>query len=155
MGQSLSQLYVHLIFGTKGRRPYIKKEIRDQLNAYLIGTLKAYESPSIRTNCVEDHVHILFRLSKNVALSKVVEEVKKQSSKWMKQIEGGHPTFEWQIGYAAFSVSSSKVNVEDKYIQNQEEHHKKRMFREEVESFLKKYDVIYSKSRGTSQETDV
>ena len=142
MGQSLSQLYVHLIFGTKGRHPFLKKAIRQRLNAYMVATLAAHNSPSLITNCVEDHVHILFRLSKNVALSKVVEEVKKQSSKWMKQIEDGHQSFEWQIGYAAFSVSSSKVEVVRQYILNQEEHHHKQTFREEVEVFLNEYDVI-------------
>jgi putative transposase len=112
------------------------------LTPYIIGTLKKYDSPSLRTNCVEDHVHILFRLSKNIALAKIVEEVKKQSSKWMKQIEGGNPSFAWQIGYAAFSVSSSKIEVVKNYIVNQEDHHKKKTFKEEVEEFIKAYDVI-------------
>ena len=142
MGQSLSQLYIHLIFGTKGRHPFIKEGIREELNAYIVGTLKAYNCPSLRTNCVEDHVHVLFRLSKNMALAKVVEEVKKQSSKWMKTVKGGNESFGWQNGYAAFSVSSSKVDVVRKYILNQEAHHKKQTFREEVESFLREYDVI-------------
>jgi len=142
MGQSLSKLYVHLIFGTKGRKPFISKAVRSRLNAYLVGTLEKYDCPSIQTNCVEDHVHILFRLSKNMALADVVEQVKKQSSKWMKQIEGGHPSFAWQIGYAAFSVSSSKVEIVTKYIANQEEHHRKKSFKEEVEEFIKEYDVI-------------
>ncbi len=142
MGQSLSQLYVHLIFGTKGRKAHIKKVIRDQLNAYIVGTLKAHSCPSLSTNCVEDHVHILFRLSKNMALAKVVEEVKKQSSKWLKQIDNGHQAFEWQIGYAAFSVSASKVEIVKQYITNQEVHHNKISFQEEVETFMKEYDVI-------------
>ena len=98
MGQSLSQMYVHLIFGTKNRQPFITDDIRPNLHAYMAGILKNKESPALRINSVADHIHILFRLSKNHSLAKVVEEVKKHSSKWMKT-EGIHG-FTWQIGYA-------------------------------------------------------
>jgi REP element-mobilizing transposase RayT len=77
MGQSLAQLYIHLVFGTKHREPFITAEIEKQLCAYLAGALKNYQSPALEINTVPDHVHILFRLSKNYALAKVVEEVKK------------------------------------------------------------------------------
>jgi REP element-mobilizing transposase RayT len=89
----------------------------------MAGILKNMDSPAIKINSVTDQVHILFRLSKNHALAKVVEEAKKASSKWMK--EEGVKGFTWQIGYAAFSVSSSKVEVVTNYIINQKEHHKK------------------------------
>ncbi|WP_199898627.1 transposase [Prolixibacter bellariivorans] len=84
-----------------------------------------------------DHIHILFRLSKNHALTRIVEEIKKQSSKWMK--EKGVKKFTWQIGYAAFSVSSSKVESVKKYILNQKEHHRTISFQEEVETFMRHY----------------
>ncbi len=142
MGQSLSQLYVHLTFGTKGRLPFINPKEEKRLHAYIAGTFKKYESPALIINSVPDHIHILFRLSKNYALAKVVEEVKKQSSKWYKQIEGGNKNFSWQIGYGAFSVSSSKVNVVRSYITNQKEHHKHKSYQEEVKEFFKKYDII-------------
>ena len=87
MGQSLSQLYIHLTYGTKNRFPFIKPECEERLHGYMAGILKHYESPAILINSVSDHVHILFRLSKNYALAKVVEEVKKQSSKWVKETE--------------------------------------------------------------------
>lgn len=142
MGQSLSQLYVHLIFGTKVRHPYIKQELENHLHAYISGTLKNLQSHAIIINSVPDHIHILFRLSKNYSLAKVVEEVKKESSKWAKKQEHGHPDFTWQTGYAAFSVSSSKLEAVKRYIINQKEHHKKITFKEEVEEFIRKYDVI-------------
>lgn len=93
MGQSLSQLYVHLTFGIKGRMPWITSALEKRVHAYMAGTLQEYESPALIINSVPDHVHILFRLSKNYALARIVEEVKKQSSKWIKTIEGGHPQF--------------------------------------------------------------
>jgi len=140
MGQSLSQLYVHLVFGTKGRLPLIKEAIEPSLHGYMAGILKNMDSPALKINSVPDHIHILFRLSKNHALSKVVKNVKKDSSKWMKA--EGVAGFTWQIGYGAFSVSASKVEVVSNYILRQKEHHKKQSFREEVEEFVRKYDVI-------------
>ena len=101
--------------------------------------MKNCESPSLLINSVPDHIHILFRLSKNYALSKVVEEVKKQSSKWIKT--EGVKGFSWQIGYGAFSVSGSKIETVKKYIRDQKEHHKKKSFKQEIEEFVKKYDV--------------
>lgn len=142
MGQSLSQMYIHLVFGTKRRVPYLVPAIEKQVHAYLAGTLKEYESPALIINSVPDHVHILFRLSKNYALAKIVEEVKKESSKWIKTIEGGTELFKWQIGYGAFSVSGSKVDVVKRYIANQKEHHGIHTFREEVEEFVRQYDII-------------
>jgi putative transposase len=144
MGQSLSQLYVHLSFSTKYRKPAILPEIKEKLHSYMAGTLKKYESPALIINSVPDHIHILFRLSKNHALSKIVEEIKKGSSKWMKSqlnSKNGY-LFSWQIGYSAFSVSGSKVNTVKKYISRQEEHHVKMNYKEEIERFMKEYDVI-------------
>ncbi|MBW6537721.1 MAG: IS200/IS605 family transposase [Mariniphaga sp.] len=142
MGQSLSQMYIHLVFGTKKRVPLLVPSIEKRVHAYLAGTLKKYESPALIINSVPDHVHILFRLSKNYALAKIVEETKKESSKWIKTIEDGSKLFKWQIGYGAFSVSSSKVDVVKRYIANQKEHHGIHTFREEVEEFVRQYDII-------------
>ena len=142
MGQSLSQLYVHLTFGTKDRYPFIRQSEEEKLHAYLAGTLKNYESPALIINSVPDHIHIFFRLSKNFALAKVVEEVKKQSSKWIKEFGNGYQNFSWQTGYGAFSVSSYAVDVVRNYILNQKEHHRKRSYQEEVERFMREYDVI-------------
>lgn len=142
MGQSLSQLYVHLTFSTKGRRSWIAPNIEERVHAYMAGTLQQYESTALIINSVPDHVHILFRLSKNYALARVVEEVKKQSSKWIKTINGGTTQFRWQIGYGAFSVSSSKVEIVKRYIENQREHHGYQTYQEEVEQLVKEYDII-------------
>lgn len=137
MGQSLAQNYIHLVFETKERFPFITNERKNDLHAYIGGILKNYESPAIKINSMPDHIHLLFRLSKNYSLAKVVEEVKKTSSKWMKT--QGAPNFSWQIGYGAFSVSSSKLTTVENYILNQKEHHKHKNFQEEVEEFISKY----------------
>jgi len=143
MGQSLSQLYIHLTFSTKSRKPFLKPEIKDELHTYIAETLKQHESPALIINSVPDHVHILFRLSKNVSLAKIVEEIKKSSSKWMKTKIHSHSAkpFSWQIGYGAFTVSSSKVNTVIKYISRQEERHKNISYKEEVEKFIREYNI--------------
>lgn len=141
MSQSLSKLYVHLTFSTKSRQPWIHETIKNNLHSYMAGIFKKVESPALIINSVPDHVHALFRLSKNVALSKIVEEVKKGSSKWMKE-QTRNRLFYWQTGYGAFSVSSSKLTPMKRYIARQEEHHKKMNYREEMERFMKEYEVV-------------
>ncbi|MDZ7717949.1 MAG: IS200/IS605 family transposase [Balneolaceae bacterium] len=141
MSQSLSKLYVHLTFSTKGRQPFIYEGVKENLHSYMAGIFKKIDSPALIINSVPDHVHALFRLSKNVALAKIVEEVKKGSSKWLKE-HTGNRSFYWQTGYGAFSVSSSKVPAMKRYIAQQEEHHKKMSYREEIERFMKEYDVV-------------
>lgn len=142
MGQSLSQMYIHLVFGTKGRYPFIKEASEERLHAYMAGILKNMESPAIIINSVPDHAHILFRLSKNYALAKVVEQVKKESSKLMKEIVNGDKNFTWQIGYGAFSVSSSALETVIRYIERQKQHHQVQTFQEEIEEYVKHYDII-------------
>jgi len=105
------------------------------------GILKNTESPAIIINSAADHSHVLFRLSKNYALAKVVENLKKESSKWIKT-NRNIQNFSWQSGYGAFSVSSSKLKIVEKYIIEQKEHHKKVSYQDEVEEFMKHYDVI-------------
>lgn len=93
---------------------------------------------------MSDHVHILFVLSKNVCLMHVVEEVKRNSSRWIKSLDAHYAKFEWQGGYGAFSVSQSVVDKTLQYIKRQREHHKKQTFREEYIEFLKTYNVDYN-----------
>ena len=139
MGQSLSQMYVHLVFGTKNRYPFITEGVEISLHKYISGILKNMDSTAIKINSVPDHIHILFCLSKKYTLIKVIEEVKKQSSKWMKT--QGIDGFTWQIGYGAFSVSSSKIETVSRYIVNQKEHHKVKSFEKEMEEFMAEYEV--------------
>lgn len=109
MSQSLVKNLIHLVYSTKNREPWIIKEHREELYKYQAGIFKAWDSPALIIGGIDDHVHALFSLSKNFALKKIVEEVKKGSSKWMKN-NGPHNTrFHWQAGYAAFSVSQSAV----------------------------------------------
>jgi REP element-mobilizing transposase RayT len=125
MSQSLAQIYIHLVFSTKERRPLlVDKDLRVKTHAYLAGILNHQECPAIVVGGVEDHVHALFRLSKSVELSNLIREVKRDSSSWVKQ-EGGLKVFQWQAGYGAFSVSPSHVDPLRAYINDQENHHRR------------------------------
>ena len=141
MPQSLANLLVHVVFSTKDRRPLIDDTVRPKLHGYMAGILKEIESPALIINSVADHVHILCALSKNLAACKLVEEVKKSSSKWMKT--QGVPLFSWQNGYGVFSVSESNGDAVRKYIENQQAHHCKVGFQEEFRRFLEKHGVEY------------
>ncbi|PLX18223.1 MAG: transposase [Salinivirgaceae bacterium] len=143
MSQSLSQLYVHIIFHIKFNSPRIKKTTKNDLFSYIASIIKDNESIPIIINGVEDHVHILCIQSKNIALAKLVEEIKRHSSRWIKKQDSAYKSFAWQGGYAGFSVSPSVYDRTKKYIENQEEHHRKRNFQEEYLLFLKEYGIDY------------
>ncbi len=144
MGQSLVKNLIHLVYSTKHRTPWIPKNVRERLFAYQAGIFRQWESPALVIGGVEDHVHALFSLSKNHALKKVIEEVKKGTSKWMKTEEGtGNKEFQWQGGYAGFSVSQSNVGNVRKYIENQEEHHRNMTFPEELRTLFHRHGVEF------------
>lgn len=142
MSQSLVRNLLHLVYATKNRSLWIPADVRPKLFAYQAGIFKEWESPAIIIGGVEDHIHALFNLSKNHPLKKIVEEVKKGSSKWMKT-ETGNLDFYWQNGYAAFSVSESNVEQVKRYIQNQEQHHRTMTFQDELRELLKRHRVEF------------
>jgi REP element-mobilizing transposase RayT len=143
MPQSLSKVYVHLTFSTKNRYPFIDDAIKNDLWEYLGGIFRGLECNPIRVGGHNDHVHICCLLSKKITQIKFIEEIKKQSSKWIKTKGELYSKFYWQDGYGIFSVNPSEIDVVVEYIKNQAEHHKKRTFQSELLAFLKKYGVEY------------
>jgi REP element-mobilizing transposase RayT len=144
MPQSLCQIYVHIVFSTKERARYLQNtDLRQRLHAYLAGTCKNLECPAITVGGVEDHVHILCRLGKTICISDLIRELKRESSKWMKDQSPDLASFYWQSGYGAFSISPAHVEAVREYIVNQEEHHKKISFQDEFRRLLAKYSVAY------------
>jgi REP element-mobilizing transposase RayT len=144
MPQSIAQNLIHLIFSTKHRQQFLNSDpTQTELHKYTAGILLNWESPAIEINSVEDHIHILFALSKNHALAKVVEEVKKSTSKWIKKKDEACAKFYWQAGYGAFSVSQSRVEKVREYIRKQAEHHKKRTFQDEFRQFLRRHGIEF------------
>lgn len=143
MAQTLVCLRVHVVFSTKDRRVMITPEIEPELYAYLGGTMKKLDSACLAAGGTTDHVHLLISLSKKMALSQLMEEIKKSSSKWIKTKGAAFKTFGWQDGYGAFTIGESQVEAVQKYIAGQKERHKKLTFEEELVAILKKYRVPY------------
>ena len=143
MPESLALNLIHLTYSTKNRIACLTSVIRPELFAYQAGILEQWDSPAIVIGGDADHVHPLFLLSKNHALCKVIKEVKKGSSKWLKTQRRAFPAFHWQNGYGAFSVSQSHVTQVRRYIQQQPEHHRRMSFQEEFRLLLKRHGVGY------------
>jgi REP element-mobilizing transposase RayT len=139
----LAKNWIHLVFSTKLRRRCIDADIQPQLHAYQAGILQHIQSPALQIGGIDDHVHILFQLSKNLALAKAVEEVKRSSSKWIKDQHSRYQDFAWQHGYAAFSVSNSNLQQVADYIRHQAEHHRQFDFQKELLLILQKHQVEY------------
>ncbi|HBS87564.1 MAG: transposase [Bacteroidetes bacterium GWF2_38_335] len=144
MSQSLSKLFIHIVYHIKNKNIYIRKEDKDALYSYLGSIIKDNDSIPILINGIENHVHILCVMSKNIALSKFVEEIKGNSSRWIKKLDVHYSNFAWQGGYGGFSVSPSVCEKTRKYIEDQEKWHKKMTFEEEYIMFLKEYGIEYN-----------
>jgi len=142
MAQTLVCLRVHVVFSTKDRQPMITPEIEPELYAYLGGVMRNLGSRCLAAGGTNNHVHLLVSQSKNMALSKLMEEIKKSSSKWTKTKGPELRTFGWQDGYGAFTIGQSQVEAVEQYIARQKERHKKQTFEEELET-LQKYQVPY------------
>lgn len=143
MGQSLTKNYIHIVFSTKYRRHLIDEQIETDLHKYITGICNQLECYPIRVGGYTDHIHILCVLSKKIALMKLVQTIKANSSKYVKKKGLKYKDFSWQDGYGAFSVKPTDVDIVARYIANQKEHHEKKKFKEEYRTFLKKYKVEY------------
>jgi REP element-mobilizing transposase RayT len=139
--QSLSAVYIHLVFSTKERRPFLRdKTVRELLHSYLGGISKRLECAPIITGGMEDHAHLLARFGRTITQAEWVKELKRVSNLWLKE-QHSIRDFEWQGGYADFSVSASNLEQVKKYIANQEQHHRKMDFQNELRTLLRRYDV--------------
>ncbi len=147
MPQSYHCMLVHLIWSTKRRQHLIRPEIETELFKYMSSIFRKNNSPALIINGFTDHVHILINLSRSVSLANLVEEVKANSSKWIKSKGQQYNNFYWQTGYAAFSVGQRHVGILKRYISNQKEHHLRKSFKVEYLKFLNlnliKYDDQY------------
>jgi putative transposase len=149
MPQSLSNLALHLTFSTKDRaRALAYPELRSATEGYMVGILKNLGCPSLATRVVIDHVHVLFLLSRTESVACVVQVLKQESSAWIKiqKPETRDPyltKFQWQKGYAVYSVSESNISTVKTYLDNQDDHHRRVTFQEEYRQFLEKHQVAY------------
>ena len=143
MPQSFCQLYAHLIFSTKDRVRFLDDAIRPRVHAFLATAVRDMDAPFVVVGGTTDHVHVLFDLGKKHAPPKFVEQVKKESSKFVKNLGTDYAQFYWQRGYGMFSVGPTWVSEVEAYVRGQEEHHRKMTFQEEFRAFLDRYRIEY------------
>ncbi len=136
MSQSFANDFVHIVFSTKHRQPFLHDGIRERMFAYMGGICNQFECTPIMIGGYYDHVHVLCDLSRKIALMKLVEEVKTRSSRWIKHEDEKCVDFYWQHGYAGFSVDRITMDSKINYIKNQMQHHQKIEFQPEYRLFL-------------------
>jgi REP element-mobilizing transposase RayT len=146
MAQSLAKIYVHAIFSTKNRESLLADAWREELFSVLGGAANNLGCQSLIVGGVADHVHILFKLSRTLAIADAISKIKSTTSLWINQTRGLPAVFHWQNGYAAFSVSQSNVPTVRTYIRNQEEHHCQQSFQDELRNWLRKYEVRWDEA---------
>jgi putative transposase len=141
MAGTYCNLLYHVLFSTKGRRPLISSAMKSRLHDYIGGIVRGEDGDLLEINSVADHVHLLVRLHPTQAVADVVRIIKSNSSRWANEKFRSAPSFAWQEGYTAFTVSQSQVARLLAYIRGQEEHHRKRDFRHELVALLRRNGI--------------
>ena len=143
MPQSLAKVYLHLIFSTKNREPWLHPDIEQRIWEFIGGVARAHRMTALQVGGVEDHIHALVTAPPTIAPCQIAQYLKGDSSKWIHEEFSELWNFGWQDGYGAFTVSKSNIPTVISYIQNQREHHRKKTFQEEYLDFLRENGVQY------------
>ena len=141
MANTYTQLNIHAVFAVKGRENVITHHFKEQLFRYFYGILKNNQQYPLAINGTSDHVHLFFELHPATALSDIIRVIKNCSSKWINENRFVPGHFYWQEGYGAFSYSRSQRDRVIRYIMNQEQHHRKKTFKEEYLNLLRKFEI--------------
>ena len=143
MANTFSQVYLHYVFSVKGRENLISNKNKEELQKYITGIVSNRNHKLLAINCMPDHTHVFVNFKSNMLISELVQEVKAISSKFINEKKWVLGKFQWQEGYGVFSYSHSQIDNVIKYINNQENHHKRKTFKEEYLEILKKNDIHY------------
>jgi len=143
VAHTFTNLLTHVIFSTKDRAPAILPGLKGKLHAYMGGIVRELDGKATIINGTEDHVHLLLWMPPTLSVSETMRVLKTNSSRWLNRECRGKSSFAWQAGYGAFSVSQSNAQAVVKYIQTQEQHHRRVSFQEEFIEFLRKHGVEY------------
>lgn len=144
MANTYTQIYVQIVFAVKGRQNLITENLREKVEKYMCGIVSNKKSKPLAIYCNPDHTHILIGLHPSVSVSDMARDIKANSSKWINENKWILGKFSWQEGFGAFTYSKSQIDNVVKYILNQQERHRKRIFKEEYLDFLKKFNVDYN-----------
>ena len=141
MARTYSQLYIHVVFAVKGREALIDHDWKEELHRYLTGIVQHNDHKVMQINSMPDHMHLLLSMKPHQSLSVLVQNLKVESSKWIRYKRFCKRPFSWQEGYGAFSYAKSQVDVLIRYIQNQEVHHKNISFLDEYKKNLTAFNI--------------
>ena len=144
MANTFTQIYLHIVFAVKDRASLIQQEWRDELNKYITGIIQNNGHKLITINGTSNHLHIAVGYKPHQLIPELLQDIKGNSLKWINERKFVRGHFSWQSGYGAFSFSQSQIDRVVKYINNQQQHHKKQRFQEEYVRFLKKYNIPYN-----------
>lgn len=144
MPGTYSQIYIQYVFAVKGRENLLQKPWREEVFKYMAGIIKAKDQKPIIINGVTDHVHVFVGLRPAMKISDLVRDIKNNSSKFINEQNFINGKFAWQEGYGAFSYAHSQIETVYQYIANQEEHHRKKTFKEEYLGFLQKFEIEHN-----------
>ncbi|MEE8523676.1 MAG: IS200/IS605 family transposase [Thermoanaerobaculia bacterium] len=147
MPRTYTQLYYHFVFATKLRYPYVTPELQADLYPFIGGALRNHGGTAIAMNGMPDHVHILARLRAHPSVAEIMKSIKGSSSNWINDTQRTTEHFGWQEGYGAFTVSTSMIEEVRRYIENQQQHHRRISLREEMISLFKKHGVDFREDR--------
>ncbi|HWZ14488.1 MAG TPA: IS200/IS605 family transposase [Mucilaginibacter sp.] len=141
MPNSYTQIHIQFVFAVKYRTALIGKDWKEKLHQYITGIFQENNHKMLQINSMPDHIHIFIGMRPHQSISSLIQNVKTESSKWIKAQNFGCQSFAWQEGYGAFSYSKSQVHDVIRYIQNQEMHHTKETFLDEYKKFLKVFEI--------------
>nr|WP_294950556.1 IS200/IS605 family transposase [uncultured Mucilaginibacter sp.] len=141
MPNSYTQLHIQFVFAVKYRGALIDDDWKERLHQYITGIFQQNEHKMSQINSMPDHIHIFIGMRPNQSISSLVQNVKTESTKWIKAQKFCKEPFAWQEGYGAFSYAKSQVDHVVRYIKNQEQHHKKKTFLEDYREFLTAFEI--------------
>lgn len=143
MANTYTRIYLQFVFAVQDRVSLIRPDWKDELYKYITGIIQNNEHKLIAINGMPNHIHIFIGYKPHQLVPDLLQDIKGNSSKWINKKSLVRGNFSWQSGYGAFSYSHSQIDEVVKYIMNQEEHHKKKTFKEEYREFLEQFHIRY------------
>jgi REP element-mobilizing transposase RayT len=143
MANTYTQIHIHAVFTVKNKDCVIGQHWKDELYKYITGIVQYHQHKLLAINGMPDHIHVFFGMKPTQSLSDLMQDIKGNSSKWINEKKFIKSKFSWQEGYGAFSYSKSQIPHVVQYIQNQEEHHKRKTFSQEYKEFLDAFGIAY------------
>lgn len=143
MANTFSQIYLQFVFAVQNRKSLVPRDHKEELHKYMTGLVQNRKAKMIAVHCMPDHTHLFVGFKPSVLISDFIKEIKVESNEFINQKGWVKGTFKWQQGYGVFSYSHSHIDRVAKYVLNQEQHHKKKTFRDEYIDLLQKFEIPY------------